>query len=208
MSRVLPHGAAAACTVAAQSPAAGRASPFAAPLLEQLFAACFAQRWRTRLLGGASEPYYLPAAGDGECHQLYYRSDYFASALHETAHWCIAGEARRSLPDFGYWYAPDGRSPAQQRAFEAVEARPQALEWLFSLACGYRFCISPDNLGARDPLVADTGPFKLQVLDAARQWQRQGLPPRARVFFDALALRFATGLQPADLDLQLSGLAG
>ncbi len=32
-----------------------------------------------------------------------------------------------------------GATSEQQLAFEAVEAKPQALEWLFSLACGYPF---------------------------------------------------------------------
>ena len=84
-----------------------------------------------------NEPYYQPATGECDMHRLFYRSDYFASALHEVAHWCIAGERRRQLADFGYWYTPDGRSPQQQSAFEAVEAKPQPLDWFFSLACGY-----------------------------------------------------------------------
>jgi elongation factor P hydroxylase len=124
------------------------ADNFQAQRLEEVFARCFSRRWRTRLVGGADEPSYQPATDRHALHVLHYRSDYFASALHETAHWCIAGERRRQLPDFGYWYAPDGRDQQQQLAFEAVEARPQALEWLFSLACGYRFRISVDNLGA------------------------------------------------------------
>jgi elongation factor P hydroxylase len=184
------------------------ATLFEAPHLERLFDECFAERWGTRLIGGAEEPYYQPATTENTCHLLYYRCDYFASALHEIAHWCIAGERRRTLPDFGYWYAPDGRSPQQQRAFEAVEAKPQALEWLFSLACGYRFYVSADNLGAADSAAPDNTAFKQQVLAQARYWQEAGLPPRARLFYDALAREFVTGLQPADLDLRLTGLAG
>jgi hypothetical protein len=111
------------------------------------------------------------------------------------------------LPDFGYWYAPDGRDQQQQLAFEAVEARPQALEWLFSLACGYRFHISVDNLGAPGG-VPDTGPFRQRVLTAARQWQRCGLPQRAELFFQSLALEFGTSLQLQNLDLDLTGLCG
>jgi len=175
--------------------------------LEQVFARCFASRWRTRLAGGAEEPCYQPATDLRALHMLWYRSDYFASALHETAHWCIAGEQRRQLPDFGYWYAPDGRDPQQQLAFEAVEVKPQALEWLFSLACGYQFCISVDNLGAPGG-VPDTGPFRQQVLAAAREWQQRGLPLRAAAFFRALAVEFGTRLQLRDLDLDQAGLPG
>ena len=180
---------------------------FQAQRLEQVFARCFSRRWRTRLVGGADEPSYQPATDLHASHMLFYRSDYFASALHETAHWCIAGEQRRQLPDFGYWYAPDGRDQQQQLGFEAVEAKPQALEWLFSLACDYRFRISVDNLGAADG-VLDTMPFRQQVLIAARQWQRSGLPQRAELFFQALALEFGTGLQLQNLNLDLVGLCG
>ena len=60
----------------------------------------------------------------------------------------MAGEARRRLPDFGYWYAPDGRTAAQQQAFERVEINPQALECLFTLACERHFQVSQDNLFA------------------------------------------------------------
>ena len=46
-------------------------------------------------------------------------------------HWCLAGTRRRQRVDYGYWYAPEGRDEAQQAAFFAVEAAPQALESLF-----------------------------------------------------------------------------
>ena len=103
--------------------------------LEAVFARCFARTENTRLVGGAAEPLYQPAGKGNGPHSLYFREDYFASALHEVAHWCIAGIERRQRVDFGYWYAPEGRSDDQQRAFESVEVRPQALEWYFSLAC-------------------------------------------------------------------------
>lgn len=180
---------------------------FAARRLEQVFAGCFSRGWRTVLEGGVNEPYYQPASGERDMHRLYYRSDYFASALHEVAHWCIAGERRRQLADFGYWYAPDGRSPQQQSAFEAVEAKPQALEWFFSLACGYRFRISVDNLGATQAGEHDTAPFRQRVLAQARAWQQSRLPPRAELFFSALSLEFGTGLKPGDPELDLAGLA-
>ena len=183
------------------------ASGFQAARLERVFAGCFARQWRTVLLGGAEEPYYQPAADSHETHMLYYRSDFFASALHEVAHWCIAGEQRLQLADFGYWYAPDGRDTAQQRDFEAVEVKPQALEWLFSLACGYDFCVSVDNLGAAGGEY-DTAPFRQQVLVQARNWQGNGLPRRAQVFFAALAQEFGTGLKSDELELSLAGLAG
>lgn len=180
---------------------------FAASRLEQVFAGCFSRGWRTVLEGGVNEPYYQPATGECDMHRLFYRSDYFASALHEVAHWCIAGERRRQLADFGYWYTPDGRSPQQQSAFEAVEAKPQALEWFFSLACGYRFRISVDNLGAAQAGEHDTTPFRQRVLAQARAWQQSRLPPRAELFFSALSREFGTELKPGDPELDLAGLA-
>ena len=95
----------------------------------------------------AHEPEYFPAA-DGRPARIVFAHGYFASALHEISHWCIAGKARRLLNDFGYWYAHDGRNQSQQRAFEQVEIQPQALECLFTLACRRNFRVSQDNLNA------------------------------------------------------------
>lgn len=176
---------------------------FQASRLEEVFRECFAARWRTLLQGGAQEPFYQPAANDDGIHLLHYRLDYFASALHEVAHWCIAGMGRRQLPDFGYWYEPDGRSTEQQRAFEAVEYKPQALEWFFSRACGYRFRLSSDNLAASGN---DDQGFALRVLEQARHWRRVGLPTRAGLFFDALTEAFGTRLQAGDLAFALEDL--
>ena len=114
--------------------------------LEAVFAECFEADYRTRLVGGALEPEYRPATDARGWHLLCYREDYPASALHEAAHWCIAGEQRRQQLDFGYWYAPDGRDAMTQRQFERVETQPQAIEWHFALAAGMWFCVSIDIL--------------------------------------------------------------
>ena len=162
--------------------------------LELLFNRAFRDSFNTLLVGGADEPLYRPADGVDDCHRLFYREDYFSSALHEIAHWCIAGEARRQQLDFGYWYNPDGRTSAQQRAFEQVEIRPQALEWIFSIAAGIAFFVSADNLSADDE--AASGPsreFLLAVEDRAREYCRHGLPPRAEKFARALQQFYGTG---------------
>lgn len=174
---------------------------FCAVRLERVFAQCFLQAFNTRLVGGAAEPLYEPAGRAGHCHLLHYREDYFASALHETAHWCIAGARRRRLLDFGYWYTPDGRSAAQQRAFEAVEYRPQAMEWHFARACGYRFRISMDNLSAVDSGPGEHAAFKRRVLQQARHWQATGLPQRAERFARALRREFEREGEEPDFDL-------
>lgn len=155
--------------------------------LETLFRDCFLDTCGTVLIGGAEEPVYLPAARGEALSRIFYRGDYFASALHEVAHWCIAGANRRLLEDFGYWYAPDGRSPRVQQRFEAVEARPQALEWHFSLACNRPFRVSIDNLNGE---VTDSEDFTLRVREQAISMIEAGLPPRGGQFRQALAAQF------------------
>ena len=99
------------------------------------------------LVRGECEPEYFPAT-EYQPARIQFAHGFFASALHEISHWCIAGSKRRALIDFGYWYAPDGRSAAQQHQFEHLEIKPQALECLFTLACNRPFGVSQDNLFA------------------------------------------------------------
>ena len=113
-----------------------------APQVMCLFNREFAVSDKTELIGGAAEPYYQP----GSPHRIYFRADYVRSALHEVAHWCVAGPLRRGLPDYGYWYAPDGRNAEQQSAFYSVEVKPQAIEALFCEALDLTFAVSVDNL--------------------------------------------------------------
>jgi len=156
--------------------------------LERIFDACFEQRCNTVLRGGADEPLYTPAS-DAAPARIDYRADYFASALHEIAHWCVAGVERRQKLDFGYWYAPDGRTAKQQAAFEHVESKPQALEWIFAEAAGARFVLSADNLEA------DCGPsesFALAVQRERDAWRARGLPARAARFEAALRAFYGT----------------
>lgn len=180
--------------------------PFCCKRLERVFDDCFCDTFRTRLFGGAEEPLYQPAQAPGDYHALYYRGDYFASALHEVAHWCIAGTERRQQLDFGYWYAPDGRSGEEQQAFQSAERRPQALEWFFSQACGYRFRVSADNLGRSEDIIPDTTVFQSCVLEQALCWQREGLPERAELFFDSLCCEFSTMTSPRQLHFSLVDL--
>ena len=172
--------------------------------LERVFGDCFAESQTTLLLGGASEPFYCPAKGVGHYHELHYREDYFASALHEVSHWCIAGPARRLRADFGYWYAPEGRSAEQQFTFESVEGRPQALEWLFSKACGFPFQVSLDNFSEEASVYRTR--FVRQVYAEALGWQSGGLPLRAQQFFSALSAEFGSALTVASVSLSQTEL--
>ena len=114
--------------------------------LMAVFARWFAHR-QTVLVRGDDEPQYYAKTAELPA-QIVFAHGFFASCLHEISHWCIAGQRRRGLDDFGYWYAPDGRDAAQQHEFEQVEIAPQALECLFTLALGKRFRVSTDNLNA------------------------------------------------------------
>lgn len=145
-------------------------------------------QWGTRLLAGEDEPIYLPADQHDPWHRIVFAHGYFNSALHELAHWCLAGEARRQQQDYGYWYCPDGRSAQQQARFEQVEVKPQALEWWLAQACGRAFRTSRDNLGGE---ATDSRPFRLAVQQQALAYARQGLPPRAVDAVSCLTLAFA-----------------
>jgi len=181
--------------------------PFNPAQVQRVFNDCFTARFNTRLLGGAAEPFYQPAVGSDSYHALYYRADFFASSLHEVAHWCIAGAQRRLQPDFGYWYAPEGRSVEQQNSFELVEYKPQALEWFFSQACAYRFQVSPDNPDLASAGMLDITAFQRRVVAQALVWQKVGLPTRAGVFYSALCREFRTAIPADQLSFSLAQLA-
>lgn len=158
--------------------------------LIMLFNDLFREDYQTELVRGDREPEYLPASDEQDKARIVFAHGYFASALHEISHWCIAGERRRTLVDYGYWYCPDGRTSDQQRAFEQVEVKPQALEWLFSVAAGSRFHISVDNLSGDG--ACDESGFHRNVWQQANHYLEQGLPLRAARFFDTLKAFYGT----------------
>jgi hypothetical protein len=159
--------------------------------LQRLFDQQFRASYNTCLLGGGDEPVYLPADQQHPCHRLVYRHDYFASALHEIAHWCIAGPRRRLQVDYGYWYLADGRDNAQQARFEAVEAEPQALEWIFAAACDFPFRVSDDNLHGQGH---DNRAFKQAIHARLLRYCDAGLPHRAEQFRLLLCRFYGTSL--------------
>lgn len=151
--------------------------------LTGLFNDLFADRYRTVLCGDVEEPLYLPASGADPWHTIHFRRGYFSSALHEIAHWCLAGPKRRLLVDYGYWYVPDGRDLAQQRAFEQVEVKPQAIECLFAEAAKQPFICSADNLNAGQSC---SPAFVSAVREQSERYRCAGLPRRAARFYRAL----------------------
>lgn len=146
-----------------------------------LFNKTFSSSHHTQIVGGADEPLYRVCEGDFS--RIYFCYDYVSSALHEIAHWCVAGSYRRSLDDYGYWYQGQ-RDACQQNKFEQVEVAPQALEWIFSEALGVRFRVSADNL---DLPGYDATEFQRAVRTAAQSRVQTGLKGRAARFARILA---------------------
>lgn len=161
--------------------------------LIQLFEEVFFEGENTRLVRGGKEPYYAPAGDGRPAAEIVFAHGFFSSALHEVAHWCVAGKERRAVADFGYWYKPDGRSAEEQRVFEQVEVKPQALEWIFSRAAGTVFHFSADNLNA-DATADGSAWLRFQENVAAQaKAYAQKMPSRAGRFAAALAERYGTG---------------
>ncbi len=155
--------------------------------LVDVFHRLFKAPYQTELVGGSEEPLYRPATDIRGLNTIEFSYDYFSSALHEMAHWCIAGAARRQQLDYGYWYAPDGRSAQQQQLFESVEVKPQALERIFSFASGQKFRISADNLDGDASVSAS---FILAVHEQTLAYCREGLPSRASELTEGLSEEF------------------
>lgn len=152
-------------------------------LVTSAFKQTFFESHNTLLVGGREEPFYQ-AHRETEPALICYREDYVSSALHEIAHWCIAGPARRLIDDYGYWYEPDGRNTAQQQEFELVEVKPQALEWIFSKSIGLTFRISADNLVSNDlPSIE----FSQHVYTQVQTYLTEKMPTRAKAFVNAIA---------------------
>jgi elongation factor P hydroxylase len=152
--------------------------------LIKIFNDTFFDQFNTKLELGGDEPIYLPADDSIPHHRIIFARGFYASGMHEIAHWCVAGPERRLLEDFGYWYEPDGRTEQVQAEFEKVEIRPQAYEWILSKSAGFPFTVSCDNLNG------DFEPDRLQFMAKVRQEVgkifEQGIPERVRMLSDAL----------------------
>lgn len=143
----------------------------------QRFDQCFSN-YNTRLKPGADEPFYQAASTSSPA-IIYSNRDFFSSALHEVAHWCIAGFKRRQQNDYGYWYEPDGRSPARQSEFFEVEIKPQALEWAFHIASQIPFRLSLDNLNQTLD-VGEIKKFQRAVFEQLQKYAEQDFSNRAK----------------------------
>ena len=175
--------------------------------LIDIFNKLFIPSHNTRLDYSDDEPIYLPADENDNHNRVLFAHGFYASALHEISHWCIAGEARRQLVDFGYWYEPDGRSAEKQREFEQVEIKPQAIEWILTKSCGRKFNISTDNLDG-DPAAIAAGreQFATNVVKQVKNYLQNGLPLRAGILKQALLDYYQINKELNVDDFQLSEL--
>lgn len=152
----------------------------------------YLKAYNTVLIGGFSEPFYLPAQQNQPA-QIQFTRDYFRSALHELAHWCVAGEERRKLEDYGYWYAPDGRTQQQQELFFRCEIVPQAFEWALSLVCGIKFDVSVDNL---NNTTSGADEFKQAVHERLQRYLKNGFPARTEALLALIYQAKGANAQP------------
>ncbi|SDB90967.1 elongation factor P hydroxylase [Acinetobacter boissieri] len=155
-----------------------------------------------KLIKGNDEPEYFPASITTPA-RIEFAHGFFSSALHEISHWTIAGPKRRALPDLGYWYAPDGRSAEQQKQFEHVEIKPQAIEWLFTTAFGRKFNVSLDNLTGES---GDSHSFKDHVFTQVQHYfsGQAKLPKDALlfIFYICTTVRHGKMLSSHEFDRQ------
>mgnify|MGYP000072349917 CR=1 FL=1 len=163
--------------------------------LINIFNNCFSDDYNTRLVKGGDEPLYLPADETRSYNAIFFAHGFFSSALHECSHWLIAGPERRKQVDFGYWYAPDGRTAEQQQLFQRVEVKPQAMEYILSTAAGHPFRVSIDNLNGQE---SDTELFKQAVFQQAATYCKEGLPMRAQRFYEAICNFYGTAAIPIE----------
>lgn len=154
-----------------------------------VFNETFEHDFNTKLEKGYDEPIYIPADIVYEQyplahhHRVIFAHGYYASGLHEIAHWLVAGEQRRQKVDYGYWYIADGRNAKQQKAFEKVEVVPQAIEWIIAVAAGFDYKVSADNLSG---IEIDRVGFQHQIYDQVKTFLEDGLSPRTQALVIAL----------------------
>lgn len=161
-----------------------------ADTLITLFNQTFLPTFNTELVCCEPEPIYRPADAEYPHHRIIFAHGFFASALHEIAHWCVAGDKRRLQEDYGYWYEPDGRSDDRQAEFEKVEIKPQALEWIFSQSANFAFHFSADNLAAGNR-ASDS--FQQAIFQQVHSYLENGLPERAAMWQQTLEKHYRHG---------------
>lgn len=155
--------------------------------LQNLFSDLFKYSERTILVRAETDPLYLPVDDQRPFAEIHFAHGFFSSALHEIAHWLIAGKERRCQEDYGYWYRPDGRTREQQEEFESFESHNQGLEWILTVAASQPFHISSDNLNG--DWQGGLG-FAEKVRRSALVRLARGFHGRTKIMTDALISEF------------------
>lgn len=132
------------------------------------------------IIGGADEPYYEAPKVETKA-KIFFKENYPRSLLHEMAHYCLAGQKRRELDDYGYWYTECGRTSEEQELFQLVEARPQGLEKAMCEAIGIHFSPSFDDFSGR-PI----SKVFLKNLEGHYQEMITNPPPTAKIALEGL----------------------
>lgn len=154
-----------------------------------LFNDLYGARENTWLTRAEDDPCYLPGRGGQPRNLICFAHGFYTSALHEIAHWLLAGPDRRRLVDYGYWYQPGERSDAVRSRFFAVEKNNQSLEWFLTVAAGIRFFVSVDEPAMPAGRLQE---FRRAVAERARQRVMEGLPAAAAPLLQALTGRYGT----------------
>jgi elongation factor P hydroxylase len=171
--------------------------------LIDIFHQTFYHQYQTRLVKGDGEPVYLPSDEKNPDHRIVFAHGFYASALHEASHWLVAGTQRRLLEDFGYWYNPDGRTAKQQKVFELVEVKPQSIEWALSVAAGFEFKVSCDNLDGEQ---SDHVAFQRLVYQQVAYFMEKGFPRRVAELMKGLSGFYQTELPTSMAAFHFDGI--
>ncbi len=89
--------------------------------LIEIFNSCFADDFNTRLIKGDDEPIYLPADAEVPYNRIVFAHGFYASAIHEISHWCIAGKARRELVDSATGIARTDAMPKRKASLKMLK---------------------------------------------------------------------------------------
>jgi len=112
---------------------------------------------------------------------------------------------RRTQKTGGFWILVcAGRTDkCTAQLFQSVEVKPQAMEWILSMAARYRFRVSIDNLNGTE---SDTSAFKQAVYQQVKTYCEKGLSVRAETLRRALCDFYGSPLTLKIEDFDLESL--
>ncbi len=127
----------------------------------------------------------LPADAEVPYNRIVFAHGFYASAIHEISHWCIAGKARRELVDFSATgIARMGVMPKRKASLKMLKRSRRHSTGCSVLAAGYPLNVSCDNLeGDFEP---DRVVFQRRVHAQVMDYLANGIPERPARFIKAL----------------------